>query len=117
MRKTGVDTGVTTQLRQERGKRVTGVEPATLCLASTRSSQLSYTRVERNSQGLNLPHLSPESTVRAGCRAGMTEPAVTLRGAERIDFSPTDTGHRSDDELGDAVAPFHLNRFVAQVDE
>ena len=26
------------------GERVTGVEPATLCLASTRSSQLSYTR-------------------------------------------------------------------------
>lgn len=34
----------------ERGaskKRVTGVEPATSCLASTRSSQLSYTRVGR----------------------------------------------------------------------
>ena len=27
-----------------RGERVTGIEPATLCLASTRSSQLSYTR-------------------------------------------------------------------------
>jgi hypothetical protein len=29
-------------------KRVTGVEPATLCLASTRSSQLSYTRVGKS---------------------------------------------------------------------
>ena len=26
-------------------KRVTGIEPAALCLASTRSSQLSYTRI------------------------------------------------------------------------
>ena len=29
-------------------KRVTGVEPATLCLASIRSSQLSYTRIATN---------------------------------------------------------------------
>src|SRR5262249_43727280 len=37
------------------GERVTGVEPATLCLASTRSSQLSYTR--KSEEVLVLPRL------------------------------------------------------------
>ena len=36
-------------------ERVTGVEPATLCLASTRSSQLSYTR--KSEEVLVLPRL------------------------------------------------------------
>jgi hypothetical protein len=48
-------------------ERVTGVEPATLCLASTRSSQLSYTRkseevlVAARLSGVNLsrPEIEP----------------------------------------------------------
>lgn len=47
---------------EEGGERVTGIEPATLCLASTRSSQLSYTRVE-------LANISttPGNRVNRGC--------------------------------------------------
>lgn len=43
------------------GERVTGIEPATLCLASTRSSQLSYTRV-----GLANISTTPGSRVNRG---------------------------------------------------
>src|SRR5207244_10821949 len=39
----------TARTRRRTTKRVTGVEPATLCLASTRSSQLSYTRKSEES--------------------------------------------------------------------
>ena len=42
-------------------ERVTGIEPATLCLASTRSSQLSYTRV-----GLANISTTPGSRVNRG---------------------------------------------------
>lgn len=45
----------------EGGERVTGIEPATLCLASTRSSQLSYTRV-----GLTNISTTPGSRVNRG---------------------------------------------------
>ena len=43
-------------------ERVTGIEPATLCLASTRSSQLSYTRV---GMGKHLYHTRKSSQPRA----------------------------------------------------
>ena len=45
-------------------ERVTGVEPATLCLASTRSSQLSYTR--KSEEVLVLPRLCGVKLERPG---------------------------------------------------
>src|SRR5205809_3765205 len=49
-------------------ERVTGVEPATLCLASTRSSQLSYTRRARKPCSFSLSEGQP-ALPRPGPRA------------------------------------------------
>lgn len=73
---------------RRRRKRVTGVEPATLCLASTRSSQLSYTRVEHDNQRLNLPHLSRESTARKRTVVGQFELPL-LTSENHMDVNPS----------------------------
>ena len=49
-------------------ERVTGVEPATLCLASTRSSQLSYTRRAKLVTYHRVPSLASRAWTAAWCR-------------------------------------------------
>src|SRR5439155_10305417 len=55
-------------------KRVTGVEPATLCLASTRSSQLSYTRRASTLCSVSLLGGQPVPRVVSAARRKTTAP-------------------------------------------
>src|SRR5205809_6976000 len=65
-------------------ERVTGVEPATLCLASTRSSQLSYTRRARKPCSFSLSEGQPAAPVVCPDPSSATTPPL-LRAAPRRD--------------------------------